>query len=137
MTATNQVTPTILNRTPINRNPPPGGNWDPMPGVSADSWLPVFSADPMAPLASLSVCHVNLQGGCDLARDVKSLAYNKFWRNRVAVRRQTATDRRYQPGSMRCTTAAQRARLQSLSSSNMIPDRLGVVNSDVASCEYR
>lgn len=42
--------------------------------------LPTFSKDPLAALASLSSCYVNLERGCDFHHDERSRQYLYAWR---------------------------------------------------------
>lgn len=60
--------------------PPPGWESDRRPpnASSADSWLPRYSGD-LSALASLSVCHVNTDAGCDFHAKQKSAEYRRAW----------------------------------------------------------
>lgn len=48
--------------------------------VNGGTPLPTFSKDPLAALASLSTCYINLERGCDFHRDERSRQYLQAWR---------------------------------------------------------
>ena len=61
---------------------PPPTNQDPVPPLPQPmvNWLPTYSRDPTAALASLSVCHLNMDPACDFHAHRKSALYRAAWR---------------------------------------------------------
>ena len=47
--------------------------------------LPTFSKDPLATLASLSTCYVNLERGCDFHHDERSRHYLYAWQRPAPI----------------------------------------------------